>query len=178
MNLPTLCTLLRITLLVPIVVLITQQLYLFATLLFCVASLLDWVDGKLARLLHQQSKLGAMLDHIADKILITGTIAALLYSESQPLLLACLLCIVGRDLVLAGMRELWLQTGQTQRAKVNFVGKWKTTVQMTGIVLLLALYWWQIAHYQQFVQGILIVISLVTLLSLVGYIRLPTKNQG
>ena len=70
MNMPNLITLLRIMLVPVIVILLIQGSFFHALIVFIVASLSDALDGFLARVLKQQTVLGAYLDPIADKALL------------------------------------------------------------------------------------------------------------
>src|SRR4030065_2641137 len=77
MNIPNLLTLLRIILVPVIVILLIQGVFLKALIAFIVASLSDVLDGFLARILHQQTALGAYLDPIADKALLASSFVTL-----------------------------------------------------------------------------------------------------
>ena len=69
-----------------------------ALLILAIASLTDYLDGKLARLLHQESKLGAMLDPAFDRLYIAASLYVLWDRQILPLWVALLL--IGRDLIL------------------------------------------------------------------------------
>jgi len=107
-----------------------------AVALLILASVTDWVDGYLARLMGVESPLGAMLDPIADKVLV-GTVLLLLAAlfGLNPLVLIPAAAIMLREFVVSGMREHLGKSGVTM--KVTWPAKVKTTVQMVGIILLL-----------------------------------------
>ena len=77
MNIPNLLTLLRIILSPVIVILLIQGSFFKALIVFIVAGITDALDGFLARVLHQQTVLGAYLDPIADKALLASSFVTL-----------------------------------------------------------------------------------------------------
>ncbi|MEL6915319.1 MAG: CDP-diacylglycerol--glycerol-3-phosphate 3-phosphatidyltransferase [Pseudomonadota bacterium] len=108
-----------------------------AVVLFLGASLTDWVDGYLARAWRQETKLGAMLDPIADKAIVLSALLALA-AIWQPVTLILLpaTLIIFREIFVSGLREFLGDTAGT--LKVTRLAKWKTTVQMVAITVLLA----------------------------------------
>lgn len=105
--------------------------------LFVGAALTDYVDGYLARKLNQMSKFGKMLDPIADKAMVVVAFTALagLYGLS-PLILIPGGLILFREVFVSGLREfLGADAG---KLSVTKLAKWKTTVQMVAIAVLLA----------------------------------------
>ena len=107
-----------------------------AAVLFVAASATDWVDGYLARAWNQQSRFGTMLDPIADKAMVIIALALVLgLSDLSPWVLIPGTLILFREVFVSGLREfLGAQAGQL---KVTRLAKWKTTVQMVAITLLL-----------------------------------------
>ena len=108
-----------------------------ALALFVLAAVTDWVDGYLARKLNQQSKIGTMLDPIADKamVIIALTVLAGTSSLTYWLLLPSVL-ILFREVFVSGLREYLGDVAGT--LKVTKLAKWKTTVQMFAIACLFA----------------------------------------
>jgi CDP-diacylglycerol--glycerol-3-phosphate 3-phosphatidyltransferase len=108
-----------------------------ALILFVGAALTDWLDGFLARVWKQESKLGRMLDPIADKVMV---VTALLVLTSifglNPLILLPAAIIVFRETFVSGLREFLGDTAST--LQVTKLAKWKTTSQMIAIALLFA----------------------------------------
>ena len=90
----------RIVLIAPILVLILRGEFAWALALFLVAGFSDGVDGYLAHRFCWQSRLGGLLDPIADKLLVAGVFVTLVYIELIPVWLAGL--VVGRDVVIIG----------------------------------------------------------------------------
>ena len=98
MTIANLITLLRIVLVPAIVWAILTNQTTLALLLFVVAGLSDAVDGTVARYFDQQSKLGTILDPIADKLMLVSVFISLAYLEAIPLWLVIL--IVSRDILI------------------------------------------------------------------------------
>jgi len=108
-----------------------------AVALFAVASLTDFVDGYIARIWHQQSQLGAMLDPIADKLLVAAALLLLAANETiAGISLFAAVIILSREILVSGLRE-YLATLHVS-VPVTQLAKWKTALQMTAIALLLA----------------------------------------
>ncbi|HKY93684.1 MAG TPA: CDP-diacylglycerol--glycerol-3-phosphate 3-phosphatidyltransferase, partial [Kiloniellales bacterium] len=107
--LPNLLTLLRIVLIVPIVALLFfwQDWARWLTLvLFAIASLTDWLDGKLARRQGLVSPLGRFLDPIADKLLVAAVLVMLAaVGQLRGLEVVAVILILSRELLVSGLRE-------------------------------------------------------------------------
>ncbi|WP_310383592.1 CDP-diacylglycerol--glycerol-3-phosphate 3-phosphatidyltransferase [Roseateles sp.] len=140
LTLPTLFTWARIVA-IPLIVgvfyldLAKETQNLFATILFVLMALTDWLDGYLARKLNQTSAFGAFLDPVADKILVCAALLVLLELGRVNALVA--LVIIGRELAISALREWMAQIGASGSVAVHMVGKLKTTVQMVAIPFLL-----------------------------------------
>ena len=108
-----------------------------ALILFVGAALTDWLDGFLARAWKQESKLGAMLDPIADKamVVIALVVLASVFGLDAMILLPATL-IVFREVFVSGLREFLGDVSGT--LQVTKMAKWKTTAQMVAIALLFA----------------------------------------
>jgi len=108
-----------------------------ALILFVGAALTDYLDGYLARAWRQESKLGAMLDPIADKamVIIALIVVASLNGTAAVVMLPTII-IVFREVFVSGLREFLGDVAGT--LKVTKIAKWKTTVQMIAIVFLFA----------------------------------------
>jgi CDP-diacylglycerol--glycerol-3-phosphate 3-phosphatidyltransferase len=109
-----------------------------AIALFVLAALTDYVDGRIARAWSQESEFGRMMDPIADKAMVVIALAVIIgLSGVNPLILVPVAFILLREVFVSGLREfLGARAGQL---KVTYLAKWKTTVQMAAIpVLLLA----------------------------------------
>lgn len=108
-----------------------------ALALFVAASLTDYVDGALARAWQQQTKLGTMLDPIADKAMVIIALATLMaFSSLSGWIILPAAFILLREVFVSGLREFLGDVAGT--LKVTRLAKWKTTVQMVAIATLLA----------------------------------------
>lgn len=109
----------------------------FALVLFVAAALTDFLDGYLARAWKQESKLGAMLDPIADKAMVIIALVVITgFSGMNPWILLPATLIIFREVFVSGLREFLGDTAGT--LKVTNLAKWKTTVQMVAIAMLFA----------------------------------------
>jgi len=106
----------------------------WAIVVLVVSSFTDWLDGKLARLLHQTSKLGQLLDPAADRLYILATVLALSVRHIMPWWLAAVL--IGRDVVLAGFLPLLKRLGYGP-LPVHYLGKAATFNLLYALPLLL-----------------------------------------
>ena len=107
----------------------------FALLLFVSAALTDWIDGYLARAWKQETKLGTMLDPIADKAMVVIALMVIVgYSSMSPWLVLPATVILFREVFVSGLREFLGDTAGT--LKVTNLAKWKTTAQMVAISVL------------------------------------------
>jgi cardiolipin synthase len=139
-DLPNLLTLSRIAAIPLLVVLVAVHhpaTDLAACILFSVAAITDYFDGKLARLRRQQSDLGRMLDPIADKLLVG---ASLMMLAGQNRLsgwgLYPAIVIMLREILVSGLREYL--AGIRVGLPVTRLAKWKTGFQMGALGTLLA----------------------------------------
>jgi cardiolipin synthase (CMP-forming) len=113
---------------------------LAALLTFAVAAILDGVDGYIARRYKQRSELGAILDPLADKLLLVSGIVMLSFDHG-PLLGQIPLwttgTIIGRDLVLLfGMVVIQMMVGHV-KVRPRFIGKISTVFQMIAVLWIL-----------------------------------------
>lgn len=104
-----------------------------ATILFIVASLSDMFDGMIARKYKAISKIGTILDPIADKILISSSLIILIYFKNINFI-PCMLIIV-REISVSGLREIL--SYQQNVINVSKLSKIKTITQMLAITLLI-----------------------------------------
>lgn len=106
-----------------------------ALVLFTGAAVTDWFDGYLARLWKQETKLGAMLDPIADKAMVVIALMVIVgYSSYSPWLVLPATVILFREVFVSGLREFLGDVSGT--LKVTRLAKWKTTAQMIAIAVL------------------------------------------
>ena len=107
----------------------------FALVLFVSAAFTDWLDGYLARSWKQETKLGAMLDPIADKAMVVIALMVIIgFSSWSAWLVLPATVILFREVFVSGLREFLGDTAGT--LKVTKLAKWKTTLQMVAISVL------------------------------------------
>ena len=109
----------------------------FALVLFLTAAITDFLDGYLARAWKQETKIGAMLDPIADKAMVVIALMVIVgYSMEHwtPWLVLPATVILFREVFVSGLREYLGDTART--LKVTNLAKWKTTAQMIAIAVL------------------------------------------
>ena len=109
---------------------------LTAFVLFLIASFTDFLDGMLARMLGEESKLGELLDPIADKIIVaTALILLVMDGTIRHYEVIAAIIILTREILISGLRE-FLAKGQI-KLPVSNLAKLKTFLQMVAISLLL-----------------------------------------
>ena len=110
---------------------------LTALILFVVASFTDFLDGMLARMLGEESKLGELLDPIADKIIVaTALILLVMDGTIRNYEVIAAIIILTREILISGLRE-FLAKGKI-KLPVSNLAKLKTVLQMVSIALLLS----------------------------------------
>ena len=178
LNVPTALTWLRI-LLIPVFVgvyylpdawLAPAGKNWLAMTVFAVAAITDWLDGWLARRLGLTSAFGAFLDPVADKLMVAAALILLVALGRAEAWLAII--IIGREIAISALREWMAELGAGKSVAVAFVGKLKTTAQMTAIIALLL--------YEPLIPGIptpllgtvaLWIAAALTLWSMVHYLK-------
>ncbi|MFN4287831.1 MAG: CDP-diacylglycerol--glycerol-3-phosphate 3-phosphatidyltransferase [Brevundimonas sp.] len=103
-----------------------------AFVIFVIAASTDWVDGWLARRWNATSRWGAILDPIADKVLVTGTVIGVLASGTTPTTIIPFGLILFREFAVSALRE---STAGRVELPVTLLAKWKTALQMIALGL-------------------------------------------
>lgn len=191
-GLPTWLTLLRIVLL-PVMVVVYYSHVLFdfvplrfanlaAASIFVFAAITDWLDGFLARRLHQSSPFGAFLDPVADKLMVAVTLFLLVQSHPTPLLAVTAAVIVGREIAISALREWMAELGQRTRVRVALLGKVKTVMQLVAIVVLLLEHdkEAELLRYWRVGESLLVLAAILTIWSGMMYLKAawPTLHDG
>ena len=115
----------------------------WALIAFVVAASTDFVDGWVARKLHAESAWGATLDPIADKILLAAAVLGLLAQGAQPYVTHIAVpsaLILFREFFVSSLRETAAARGV--KLPVTGLAKWKTTVQLVALALILLIAAW------------------------------------
>ena len=132
-NLPNILTMMRIALIPPVMVLLlleSPKASFIAALLAGLAAITDWLDGWLARRSGQVSLVGKLLDPLADKLLVMAILVVSTQLHRIPGWFVVLL--LSRELSIAGLRSIASQEGLL--IAVVETGKWKTALQLTGLI--------------------------------------------
>jgi CDP-diacylglycerol--glycerol-3-phosphate 3-phosphatidyltransferase len=178
MNLPNALTIARIFL-VPVVVAILlatrnpEARTLWGASLFLLAALTDMLDGYLARRRRQVTTLGRLLDPIADKLLISSALIALVWRHTAPAWMVVV--IIGREFAVSGLRSIAAHEGFS--IDVSRMGKGKMVMQVAAVVgLILG------EKYHGWVKGtaevLLWAVVFFALVSMVQYFREFWKKLG
>lgn len=153
-NWPNVLTIVRISVIPLLVVfyyLPVPWAHAAASFIFGIASLTDWLDGYLARYLKQSTKLGAFLDPVADKLMVSialvlivaeptfqfVTIRSTVITIPTFVITIPAAIIVAREIIVSALREWMAEVGKRKSVAVSSLGKIKTTAQMLTLILLL-----------------------------------------
>lgn len=131
-NLPTKLSLLRIIAGPIIFYFIVFNNFFLAFVLFLIGSITDFLDGFIARKLSQESELGAIIDPIADKILVTFTLVGLSLEIDLAFISFLIGLIISRDIFVSGLRMFNLKNN-LNHTEVTFLAKLKTAFQFFSI---------------------------------------------
>jgi len=134
--LPNAISLLRIALVVPVVVLIVRGHYPLAILLFFVAGFSDGVDGYLAKKFGWQTRFGALIDPLADKLLVASTFLTLVYIGLVPLWLGVL--VVTRDVIIIGGATAYNFLVRPLQGEPTRISKFNTGVELLFVLFTLS----------------------------------------
>ena len=136
---PNIITFIRIFLIPIILYLLFSEnpnIVLIAGLLFIVSSVSDYFDGYLARTLNQSSKLGTLLDPIADKLLVASVIVVLVDTGViSNIHVVPAIIILLREIAISGLREFLAKLNTDM--PVSKLAKYKTTFQMVSLSILI-----------------------------------------
>ena len=143
LSIPNIFSYLRIILIPVFIYLLAKrsaEAWMWALIVFCIASFTDFVDGWLARRLKQESEFGKFIDPIADKFLVISALIAIIavdpyfeFFDSWMIVI-----IVARDVLITVMRWFAIKRGRSLRT--SRFGKFKTAFQMMSIVIIIMIY--------------------------------------
>lgn len=135
MNLPNLLTLIRILLIPLFVILIINKSFSWALIIFALAGITDGIDGLIARITHQRTELGAYLDPIADKLLLSAGFITLAIIEMLPSWLAVI--VIARDIIILLGILMMILTNIPLKIQPSLISKITTFLQISTILLVL-----------------------------------------
>ena len=130
--------------------------------IFCVASLTDMLDGKIARARNLVTNFGKFMDPLADKMLVCS--AMICFIPLGKLTAWYVIIIIAREFIISGFRLVAADNGVVIAA--SYWGKFKTTFQMIAVCLLIA----DVEALSLFTQIILWIAVILTVVSLIDYI--------
>jgi CDP-diacylglycerol--glycerol-3-phosphate 3-phosphatidyltransferase len=133
---PNTLTLVRISAIPVIVILMlfpNRICAFLGALIFSIAAITDYFDGYYARRFGLVSKLGKIMDPLADKLLISSSLIMLVSHGWVPAWMACI--IIGREIAITGLRTVIADSGEDMSA--SWLGKYKTGFQIAAIIPLL-----------------------------------------
>jgi CDP-diacylglycerol--glycerol-3-phosphate 3-phosphatidyltransferase len=139
LNLPNILTMTRIAAIPLMAVLLmspSQPAGFWATIVFSLASITDWLDGYLARRMGIVTIFGKFLDPIADKLIVMAALIMILPFGRVPAWMV--LVILGREIIITGLRGIASSEGIVIQA--SNLGKFKTIFQLVAIIGLLLHY--------------------------------------
>lgn len=133
---PNAISILRIALVGPVLWLILHDQYAWAMLLFWIAGFSDGIDGYLATRYGWESKTGALLDPIADKLLVAGMFITLTYTQHIPLWLTGV--VLFRDVVIVGGAVAYNYFVRPVEGEPTKISKINTVIQLLYLLLVLS----------------------------------------
>jgi CDP-diacylglycerol--glycerol-3-phosphate 3-phosphatidyltransferase len=174
-NIPNLLSISRI-LAVPIFVLLMLERdplrALIGGFVFSLASATDWLDGYLARRWGQVTKMGKLLDPVADKILIMSALVVLVELDVIRAWVAIL--FIGREFAVTGLRSIAASEGIVIQAET--LGKFKVGAQITAVVVLILNYYLNTSWLKYSGWFALFVAMFLSIYSAVNYFRTYGKQ--
>tara|TARA_B100000212_G_scaffold338447_1_gene314982 strand:+ start:3223 stop:3759 length:537 start_codon:yes stop_codon:yes gene_type:complete len=108
-----------------------------ALLLFVIAGITDHLDGYVARRTDSESSMGALLDLVADKLLIIITISYFVSYASSVLLIIPSIIIIIREIIISSFRQYLAEKEGENPLNVTFIAKSKTTLQIFALSFLI-----------------------------------------
>jgi CDP-diacylglycerol---glycerol-3-phosphate 3-phosphatidyltransferase len=133
-NVPNLLTLSRLPLAVVLFVCISYGWWFAALIMFCIASLTDWLDGWWARKFNQMSAFGRTFDPLIDKVLVGGAFIYLIPVKEAGLLPWMVTVVIGRELLVTGIRGYIEALGKKFGA--DWFGKLKMVLQCVVLIVI------------------------------------------
>lgn len=167
-NLPIIITLSRIFI-IPIFIFVAAKNPFFGAVIFSLAAITDFFDGYIARRSKQVTKLGILLDPIADKLLVISALIVLVDMELVPAWISIL--IIAREFLVTGLRVVALTKDMVIPAETG--GKIKVGFQIAAIIILLLdtpLVTYKLFSFLSFLVTFHVGITLLTLAMIIGLI--------
>ncbi len=144
---------------------------LTSSTIFGLAGLTDLADGYLARKYNQESRFGAFLDPVADKLLVAVALLLVVEREGMFWITFAAIIIISREITISALREWMAETGQRSKVAVAYIGKVKAVTQIFALIFLL---------YNQDLWGaplrevglvFLVIATVLTVVSMIQYLN-------
>jgi len=161
---PNLLSIVRIALVYPILNNIFLGNFIVSIIYFIIAAITDALDGFLARKMDWQTQLGKILDPVADKLLLSGTIFILWLNEYIPFYIFVI--FISRDIAILIGAAIKMTLIESVTPLPNFLGKFTTILQIVYIAII---YLKEITNFEFTLAPLDIFIVLITVLSLMVY---------
>ena len=161
---PNLLSIVRIALVYPILNNIFLGNFIVSIIYFVIASITDALDGFLARKMNWQTQLGKILDPVADKLLLSGTIFILWLNEYIPFYIFVI--FISRDIAILIGAAIKMTLIESVTPLPNFLGKFTTILQIVYIAII---YLKEITNFEFTLVPLDTFIVLITVLSLMVY---------
>jgi Phosphatidylglycerophosphate synthase len=174
-SLPNALSILRIILTVPVVMTLLNHQYLFAIILFFIAGVTDALDGWIAKRFSFQTRLGSILDPMADKVLLVSSFLALFWIDLLPLWLLILVFL--RDvMIVAGTVGyfLGLDASRDDLLTPSNLSKFNTALQIALVLFLVIVQIYPVSY--QWTTMFFIIVATSTVLSGADYMWIWTKQ--
>lgn len=141
--------------------------------LFATGAITDWLDGYIAKNFAMTSKLGEIIDPIADKSLVICALLVLIHFDNDILLLSASAIIILREFIISAIRQI-LSSMPTNPLKVNYIARVKASIQMLGIgTCMFSLAFnhidWYSAMFYKAGISLIILSAIITIVSFVLY---------
>lgn len=175
-NVPIFLTILRILAIPLVIVFFYLDMPLTASTIFGLAGLTDWADGYIARKYNMESRFGAFLDPVADKLIVAVALLLVVGREGDMWITLAGILIISRELIVSALREWMAETGERDKVAVAYIGKIKAVAQIFSLIFLL---------YNQDLWGLplrevglvlLAIATVLTVASMVQYLRSAFKK--
>ncbi len=137
-NIPNTLSISRVLLLIPIIFFFEFGFYYLSVITFIVASITDYLDGYYARKSNQASEVGSLLDLLADKLFVSTLLIWMTFNFDSLIILISSILIISREISISYLRLFVISNSKTvNEVKSDFLGKFKTTLQMIGLGFIL-----------------------------------------
>ena len=173
MNLPNKLTIIRVCLIPFFVAALlfdhgnNYTMRIVANVLFIVASLTDFLDGKIARKYNLVTNFGKFMDPLADKLLVCSALICLIELGQLPAWVVII--IISREFIISGFRLVAADNGVVIAA--SYWGKFKTTFQMAAVILMI----FNIPALTLVTNIVVVIAVALTIISLVDYVAKNIK---